>query len=455
MLRPKVLIVEDDIATCRQLEWALRDSYEVLTAKEPLTALTQVREHRPTVILLDLGLEPKKHDPEGGLQLLREIQALRFGTKVIICSAFSDREYARRAIGDGAYDFFIKPVDVDLLKSLLQRACWIHGLEQEARGGRSEIRVEDEEMIGTSESIKRIFVAIRKLATSDIPVLITGESGTGKELTAEAIHERSRRRHGPFVPINCGAIPENLLESELFGHERGAFTGAMHQKKGRIEFARGGTLFLDEIGELPLTLQVKLLRFLQTQAFERVGGCQSIEVDARIIAATNVDLRKAIENGRFREDLYYRLGVVHLILPPLRDRGEDVLLMAKVFLSRVTAQMQRAAPGFSKEAIQGLHAYHWPGNVRELFNKIRRAVVMAEGPEIGPRDLDLPYEEAQKPVPFSIRGARQHQEQTLILQALTLHNGNISHVARELGVSRTTLYRLMRRYELLGAARRS
>jgi two-component system NtrC family response regulator len=214
-------------------------------------------------------------------------------------------------------------------------------------------------------------------------------------------------------------------------------------------------LFLDEIGELPLGLQVKLLRFLQTQAFERVGGCQSIEVDARILAATNVDLRKAIEDGRFREDLYYRLGVVHLILPPLRDRGEDVLLMAKVFLSRLSGQMQKPAPGFSKEAIQALHGYHWPGNVRELFNKIRRAVVMTEGPEIGPRDLDLPYEEEHKHASFSIRGARQHQEQTLILQALTLHNGNISHVARELGVSRTTLYRLMRRYELLGAAWRS
>jgi two-component system NtrC family response regulator len=284
-----------------------------------------------------------------------------------------------------------------------------------------------------------------------MPVLITGESGTGKELTAKAIHERSLRKEGPFVAINCGAIPENLLESELFGHERGAFTGAIQQKKGKVEYAQGGTLFLDEVGELPYGLQVKLLRFLQERKFERVGGRQSIEMDVRIMAATNVNLKQAIEHGSFREDLYYRLAVVHLHLPPLRDRGEDILLMATAFLKHASEQHGKRLQGFTREAIQAIQSHTWPGNVRELSNKIRRAVVMSEKPQITPEDLDLPFSVNGNIAPVSLKETRLKIEADLLAQAVSLHGGNLSRVAEELGISRPTLYRRLRRFGLFKA----
>jgi two-component system NtrC family response regulator len=310
---------------------------------------------------------------------------------------------------------------------------------------------EAEEMIGTSDSMHLIFSTIRKVATNDYPVLITGESGTGKEVTAKAIHERSARKNMPFLPINCGAIPETLLESELFGHERGAFTGAVQQKKGRVEAAQGGTLFLDEIGELPLTVQVKLLRFLQDRVVERVGGQRQIKLDVRIIAATNVDLKQAIISGSFREDLFYRLGVMHIHLPPLRERGEDVLLMATRFLVEVSQQLRRRKTGFTHEAIQAIQDYPWPGNVRELTNKIRRAVVMAEGLYITPQDLDLPFEPTAQMKPWapSLKSARQRVEGDLLAVAMAQNQGNLSRVAHELKISRPTLYRLLSKYKLL------
>ncbi len=451
MPRHKVLIIGDTDAARTQLESALKDEFDVLTAEDPATALTLAREHSPPVILLELDLPPHPANPEEGLRVLREIRKHGGNCKVIVYSGYGERQHAIRAIRYGAYDFIAKPVDVDLLKLLVRRACWIAELEQERLTLPLEPEEENEEMIGTSESIRRVFTAIRKVATTGVPVLIIGESGTGKELAAKAIHERGLRKQGPFVPINCGAIPETLLESELFGYEKGAFTGAVQQKKGRVEYAQGGTLFLDEVGELPFPLQVKLLRFLQDHTIERVGGRQQIAVDVRIIAATNKDLRQMMSQGNFREDLYYRLSVVTIDIPPLRDRGEDLVLMARVFLKGVSEHQRKRVLGFTKGAIQAIQAYPWPGNVRELSNKIRRAVVMTEGLYIAPEDLDLPFPEGDKALlPVSLKDARQRLEADLITQALTLHHGNLSRVAEELGISRTTLYLSLRKYGLRG-----
>jgi len=449
MPRPKVLVVEDDDLICLHLERAFRDTFDVFTAQDAPTALTCAREHAPTGILLDLGLPPKPSDPEEGLRLLREIRRLGGNPKIVVCTGYGDRKYAVRAVSYGAHDFLVKPVEAAWLKGLMQRACWLADLEQDRRALPPEAEEEIEEMIGTSEVMRRVFATIRKVASAELPVLIIGESGTGKELTAKAIHERSLRKGGPFVTINCGAIPENLLESELFGHERGAFTGATQQKKGRVEYAQGGTLFLDEIGELPLALQVKFLRFLQDQTLERVGGRQQIQVDARIIAATNVDLKEAIPRGTFREDLYYRLGVVAIALPPLRHRGDDVLIMAQVFQRRLSERMRKHVIGFTKEAIAAIQTHAWPGNVRELSNKIRRAAVMAEGPYISPEDLDLPSPAEEKAVERqSLKEARQRLEADLIVRSLMVHAGNLSRAAEELGISRPYLYDLLRKYRL-------
>ena len=306
-----------------------------------------------------------------------------------------------------------------------------------------------DEMVGASPAICAVFDLVRKMANTEMPVLITGETGTGKELTAQAIHGRSLRKHGPFVPINCGAIPETLLESELFGHERGAFTGAVQQKKGKLEAAAGGTLFLDEVGDLLPALQVKLLRFLQEGTFERVGGQETLHVDARVLAATNVDLKTAIDKNLFREDLYYRLGVLHIHLPPLRDRGEDTLLMAMVFLKQAAVTYRKTIRGYTPQAIDALRAYSWPGNVRELSNRVRRAVVMAEGMEITPHDLDLVVEELQTGDSLdSLRAAHRRIEMELLAKAISLHRGNMTRMARDLEVSRSTLYRKLRAYGL-------
>ena len=306
-----------------------------------------------------------------------------------------------------------------------------------------------DEMVGTSPAIRAVFDLIRKVATTEMPVLLSGETGTGKELTAQAIHVRSLRKDGPFVSINCGAIPETLLESELFGHERGAFTGAVQQKKGKLEAAAGGTLFLDEVGDLLPSLQVKLLRFLQDGTFDRVGGQETLHVDARVIAATNVDLKAAIVQSQFREDLYYRLGVFQLHLPPLRERGEDTLLMAMVFLRRAAAASHKLLSGFTSEAVEAIRAHPWPGNVRELSNRVWRAVVMAEGQEITTQDLDLAGNALQGAESLdSLRAAHRRIEVELLVRAISLHRGNLTRIARDLEVSRSTLYRKLRVYGL-------
>jgi two-component system NtrC family response regulator len=443
MSRAKALIVEDDVQARRQLAWGLREDFEVLEAGDRPTALSVIRKEHPQVILLDLGLPPVPGQPDEGFRILDDLKSDGGTERVLVYTGHGERQHALRALKYGVRDVLLKPLDVNTLKLLMQRTCSIAELERELAP--PAMSRDGNEMIGTSPAIRQVFGSIRKVATTDVPVLITGESGTGKELTAKAIHERSARKNGPFVAINCGAIPETLLEAELFGYEKGAFTGAVQSRKGKVEYAQRGTLLLDEIGEMPLALQVKILRFLQDRTIERVGGRQHIEVDARIIAATNVDLRRAIETGAFREDLYYRLSVVTIQLPALRERGEDPLLIAQTFLRQVSDQMSKRIRGFTREAARAIESYPWPGNVRELSNKIRRAVAMADGPYVSPEDLDLPCGVA--PVrPLSLREARAGLEAEMIAHSLARHDGNLSRVAGELGISRPTLYSLLKRH---------
>lgn len=341
-----------------------------------------------------------------------------------------------------APDILYKPVEIEELKVLLKRAFYLTSIEKENQA--MQRRLGDgsfEGMIGSSSQMQAVFATVRKVAPSEVPVLITGESGTGKELVAKATHSLSNRKDGPFVVINCGAIPENLLESELFGHEKGSFTGAHVQRKGRIELAQGGTLFLDEIGELPLALQVKILRFLQEQVIERVGGREQIGVDVRVVAATNRDLKEAMKNGTLREDLYFRLGVVTIFLPPLREREGDIIVLSNAFLSRYAEEGKRKLSGFTQAAINALERYEWPGNVRELENKIKRAVVMADGTKVRAEDLEMVKGERREEL--TLKEAREAVERELVIKALARHQQNVSRAAEELGISRPTLYELM------------
>jgi two-component system, NtrC family, response regulator len=447
--KPRLLIVDDDEDLRRQMRWALADEYEVLLAGDRLAAIDTVRAQRPAVVTLDLGLPPDAQGAAEGFATLLQIQQLEDPPKVVVITGREERDYALQAVSQGAYDYFCKPIQADELKVVLRRALYLQRLEQENRElQRRASRRGFEEMLGSSPPMEAVFAAVRKVAVTDAPVLVVGESGTGKELVARAIHRLGVRHKGPFVAINCGAIPDNLLESELFGHEKGAFTGAHMQRKGRIETAHGGTLFLDEIGDLPLPLQVKLLRFLQERRIERVGGRQEIPVDVRVLAATNADLRQAMREGRFREDLYYRIGVVVVSAPPLRDRGDDVLLLAAAFLQRYALESRKRTSGFSREALAALQAHQWPGNVRELENRVKRAVVMAETPRILPADLELDGVVAPESRP--LRDVRADLERETVQRALARHKGNVTRAAAELGVSRPTLYGLI---EKLGIPR--
>jgi two-component system NtrC family response regulator len=365
--------------------------------------------------------------------------------KIIIITGQSERQHAINAVGEGAFAFLAKPVDIAELKVSLKHASYLAELEKDYRALQRAIQSDMfEHMLGNSPPMREVFSSIRKVATTDAPVLILGESGTGKEMAALGIHRRSARNPGPFVAINCGAIPENLLESELFGHEKGAFTGAHAQRPGRIESAAGGTLFLDEIGELPLNLQVKLLRFLQEQIIERVGGRKEIHVDTRVIAATNTDLSKALKEGKFREDLYYRLAVVVLRLPSLRERAGDVHLLAQAFLKKFGAESGKPRIKFTPGAILAIEKYSWPGNVRELENRVRRAVIMCEGTQVTAADLELQeIEAAAVAEPRTLKEAREAVERDLVQRALRRHNGKIAPAAADLGISRPTLYELM------------
>ncbi len=441
--KPKLLIVEDNSSIANQMKWALTSDYEIFLAEDRLSALELFGQEMPPVVTLDLGLPPHTDGAEEGFQTLSGIIERDSLTKVIVITGQGEKENALKAIGQGAYDFFCKPVQIEELKIVLRRAFYLSRLERENRELQERYKIEPfEEMIGTSSQVETVFASIRKVATSDAPVLITGESGTGKELAARAIHRLSNRKDGPFVAINCSAIPETLLESELFGHEKGAFTGAHIQRKGRFEKAHEGSLFLDEIGELPGHLQVKLLRFLQEQKIERIGGREEISVDVRIMAASNRDLKEAMKDGRFREDLYYRLGVVVISLPPLREREGDILVLATALLQRFSGENKRKITGFTQQAIRALESHAWPGNIRELENRIKRAVIMAEGSKITPKDLELvsPFEKYEGK---GLREAREELERYFIIKALARSRGNMSKAAEELGISRPTLYELM------------
>ena len=450
MTKPTLLLVEDDEDIRTQMKWALAQEYEVLMAGDRSAAIAAFGQGRPVVTLLDLGLPPRPNDPEEGLAALSGILALDPPAKVIVVSGQGDKQNALRAVGAGAYDFLCKPVEMDELRLVLQRCVYVAELEREYRelqeGARADVF---EEMLGASPQMQAVFTFVRKVAPTSAPVLILGESGTGKEMVAQAIHRRSPHKGGPFIAINCNAIPESLLESELFGYEKGAFTGAQAMRKGHIEAAAGGTLFLDEIGELPPPVQVKLLRFLQEKRFQRVGARYEIQSDARVIAATNLDLKESVSKGTFREDLYFRLAVVVGKLPSLRDRGDDVVLLAKEFLKRYGAQHGRSSLTFAADAMRALSLHGWPGNVRELQNRVQRAVIMADGKRVTAADLEL-TEALEAAPPQTLREAREAVERDLVREALRRHRGSITAASLELGISRPTLYELM---EKLGIER--
>ncbi|MBU6409894.1 MAG: PEP-CTERM-box response regulator transcription factor [Verrucomicrobia bacterium] len=444
----KLLIVDDDEEIRTQMKWALAADYDVLMAGDRAGAVEAFRSARPLVVLLDLGLPPQPANPAEGLASLAEMLGLDRQAKIVVITGQGEKETALQAIGAGACDFLSKPVDVGELKFILKRCFHIAQLEREHRKMQQLLQENTfEGMLGVSPAMQGVFNAIRKVATADAPVLILGESGTGKEMAARAIHQQSGRTDGPFAAINCSAIPETLLESELFGHEKGAFTGAHARRQGRIEMANGGTLFLDEIGEVPLPLQVKLLRFLQEQVIERVGGREQIRIDARIIAATNADLKKSMGAGKFREDLFYRLAVVQLKMPPLREREGDIHFLAQSFLKRYATA--KSGLTFDREALRALMDYSWPGNVRELENRVRRAVIMANGKRLTVQDLELPTHSAPTK-PVSLKDAREAVERDMVQNALQRHSGKIAAAAAELGISRPTLYELM---EKLGISR--
>jgi two-component system NtrC family response regulator len=429
------------------MKWALADDYAVALAGDRPAALALAAQLRPVAVLLDLGLPPSPGDTTEGMRALADLRALDPGIKVIIITGQGEREHAIQAIEEGAYDFLTKPIETAELKIILKRAFYLAGVERQAREARDQVGEDGlEGMLGASPQIQKVFATVRKVATADVPVLILGESGTGKEMVARAIHNLGSRKAGPFVAINCSAIPETLLESELFGHEKGAFTGAHVQRKGRIEMAAGGTLFLDEIGELPASVQVKLLRFLQDQRIERVGGRGAIEIDARVLAATNLDIRKAMTTGQFREDLYYRLAVVVIPIPPLREREGDIPYLARSFLRKYARETGRELAGFGRAALQVIARYDWPGNVREMENRIKRAVIMADHPQISVADLDLTAAELAPHLQTeTLKEAREHLEREMIERALTRHNGKITAVAEALDISRPTLYEMMSR----------
>ena len=442
-MNPKLLIIDDDEEIRTQMKWALAQDYDVALAENRAGALEQFRALQPMVVLLDLGLPPNPNSPEEGLAVLSDLLAINSLVKVVIISGQGEKENALRAIGSGAYDFLVKPVDMEEVKFLLKRCFATARLEKEYGEMQRLVRGDSfEGVLGASAPMQAVFETIRKVATTDAPVLILGESGTGKEMAAKAVHQRSHRKDGPFVAINCGAIPETLLESELFGHEKGAFTGAHVQRKGRIEMANEGTLFLDEIGEIPLALQVKLLRFLQEQTIERVGGRQSIQINTRVIAATNSDLKKGMAGGKFREDLFYRLAVVQVSLPPLRERESDVRLLAQYFLNRFANEVNKSNLAFDAEAIRAMNKHSWPGNVRELENCVRRAVIMAEGRRVTAKDLELNPTGLGTNV-TTLKEAREAVERQMLQQALKKHGGKIAPAAVELGLSRPTIYELM------------
>ncbi|HEY5722101.1 MAG TPA: PEP-CTERM-box response regulator transcription factor [Allosphingosinicella sp.] len=447
--KAKLLIVEDDEGLQRQLRWAY-DDYDVLVASDRGAAIDILRAEEPAVVTLDLGLPPDPNGVTEGFATLEMILSLKPDTKVIVASGHGARESALRAIASGAYDFYQKPVDIDQLGLIVRRAFQLYGIEGENR--RLGERVgEDGRVLGTmitaAPEMSKVARTIERVANTDVSVMLLGASGTGKELLARGLHSASRRSPAAFVAINCAAIPENLLEAELFGYEKGAFTGAIKTTEGKIELAQGGTLFLDEVGDIPLPLQVKLLRFLQERTIERIGGRKAIPVDTRIVCATHQDLEAMIKAGSFREDLYYRLAEIVVRIPSLAERHGDAILLAKHFCNIFSREMNPQVKGLAPAALAAIDRWPWPGNVRELENRMKRAVIMADGKMITAEDLDLETEEEDS-LPVNLKSARELADRRAIRQALARSENNISNTAKLLGISRPTLYDLMKQYGL-------
>jgi two-component system NtrC family response regulator len=444
---PTLLIIEDDEGLQRQLKWAY-DGYRVVCAGNRVEAIEALRLHEPAVVTLDLGLPPDPDGTEEGFATLQEILRLKPDTKVIVATGHGARESALKAIALGAYDFYKKPVDIDDLGLIVARAFHLHDIEAENRRFESDGggTVLGSIITGAPEMLK-VAKTIERVAGADVSVMLLGASGTGKELLARAVHEKSNRK-GEFIAINCAAIPENLLEAELFGYERGAFTGAVKSNVGKIELAEGGTLFLDEVGDIPLPLQVKLLRFLQERVIERIGGRSPIAVDTRIVCATHQDLDAMIADGRFREDLYYRLAEIVVKIPSLAERAGDAGLLARHFVNRYARDLNPKVQSLSADALTAIDAYPWPGNVRELENRLKRAVIMTEGRSVGAEDLDLPGTAVAEPVAINLRSAREVADRKAIRQAMVRTDNNISGAAKLLGISRPTLYDLLKQYRL-------
>ncbi|HEB67304.1 MAG TPA: PEP-CTERM-box response regulator transcription factor [Gammaproteobacteria bacterium] len=448
-LKP-LLVVEDDEGLQSQLRWCF-EGCEVVIAGDRASALVAMQKHRPAVVTLDLGLPPDPANASEGLAVLEEILASYPHTKVIVVTGNDDRENAVKAVSLGAYDFYQKPVEPEILGMIIDRAHALYELEEEYRQLQQARTTQLEGIIGASPQMQKACRMVEKVAPTDVTTLLLGESGTGKELFARALHNLSPRKKGPFIAINCAAIPETLLESELFGYEKGAFTGATRQTRGKIEYADGGTFFLDEVGDLPQSLQAKILRFLQERLIERIGGRSEIPVDVRVICATHQDLRAFIDEGRFREDLYYRISEVSIKIPPLREREGDELMLARIFLDRFAREHGRSIKGFSPDAMQGIEAYRWPGNVRELENRVKRAVIMADGDYVTAEDLELDTgSDANEDTPplLDLRLVREEAERKALQRALTLTSDNVTQAADLLHISRPTLYDLLGKYGL-------
>ncbi|RLT97409.1 PEP-CTERM-box response regulator transcription factor [Ketobacter sp.] len=440
--KPVLLIVEDDPGLQSQLRWHF-DKYEVVVAPDRNSAIAAIRMHEPAVVLQDLGLPPDEEGVEEGFATIQETLRIAPNTKIIVVTGYHDYANALRAVAMGAYDFYQKPVNTDTLDLIVQRAYHMWELEQENR------RLQDNKqnilpgVIASDERMASVCRIVEKIAPTDMTSLILGESGTGKEVIARAIHQLSSRCDRRFVAINCAAVPENLMESELFGYEKGAFTGATKRTLGKVEVASGGTLFLDEIGDMPLALQAKLLRFLQERVVERLGGREEIPVDVRVVCATNKNLEQMVADGGFREDLFYRISEMVIELPALRDRGGDKALIARSLLAKFCDQLNKNIKGFTPEAVSAIEGYEWPGNIREMENKLKRAVIMCDQKNIGILDLGLPHSDD---LSLNLRAVRQEAEKSAIIRAINMSENNISAAAKLLGVTRPTLYDLIKKY---------
>lgn len=441
----QLLIVEDDLGLQKQLKWSL-DDYEIILAGNKTEAITALRRHMPAVVTLDLGLPPDPTNASEGLATLKEILELAPETKIIVVTGNDDRSNAIEAVAMGAYDFYQKPIDADVLNMIIARAFHLQALEQDFRKLQQQ-QTFSSGIIATSPQMLTVMRMIERIAPTQATTLLLGESGTGKELLAKALHEKSSRAKMPFIAVNCAAIPESLLESELFGYEKGAFTGAVVQTKGKIEYAEGGTFFLDEIGDLPFALQAKLLRFIQERVIERIGGRKEIAVDVRIVCATHRNLQDLIAENLFRGDLYFRLSEITIEIPPLREREGDIMAIGNTLLKRYCKDNHCKEKRFSPEAAQAIENYTWPGNVREMENKLKRAVIMSDSALISLEDLEMSAQ-PENSMPLNLKAVREAAEIAAIKRALHYSDYNVAETSRLLGIARPTLYSLLEKHNL-------